>query len=157
MLEAQVPRPEGRLDAHRHAVRVLLDVGDAVRPEHLGGRALLQLLEHELLDAVLRDVHERPVAERARIDLARDLLPADVGTRHRPRDALGVDVVGAAELVQDLEHVALDQAGLRALLAQLRLGLEDDAADAERREPQRAREADRTGADDADGADVLGH
>src|SRR5207237_4171131 len=120
VLEPQLPRPERRLDPDGHARRVLLDVRDAVRPEHLGERALLQLLEHELLDAVLRDVHERPIAERARINLAHDFPAADVGPRHRPRDTLDVHLVRAAELVEDLKNIPLEYAGLRALLAQLR-------------------------------------
>lgn len=44
-----------------------------------------------------------------------------------PGDALGCDLIAAAELVQDVEDVALDQARLRTLLEQSRLRLEDEA------------------------------
>ena len=119
VLEAQLDLAFRGLRLHPHTVGVLRDPGDAVRPSHLAQRIGLNPRQHCLFDAVLRDVDEWAEADPLRVHGGADLFVAHVGASDVPGDAFGVDLIGATELVQHLEDVALDQACLRALLAQV--------------------------------------
>ena len=110
ILEAHLTRSIAGFRGHADTLSVLGYFGYAMRPQDLGQVAVIQSLEHDLLGAVLRDVDERREAAFSREFGRGQLFATHVCAGDVPGDALRGDLVRAAHLVQDLEHVALDAA-----------------------------------------------
>ena len=110
ILEAHLTRSIAGFRGHADTLSVLGYFGYAMRPQDLGQLAVIQSLEHDLLGAVLRDVDERREAACSREFGRGQLFATHVCAGDVPGDALRGDLVRAAHLVQDLEHVALDAA-----------------------------------------------